>query len=82
MQKSSFGAGRTKAAREDTASRVFILWIAAWAVLTLSLFLFHGAGAREAGPDADRLGAIRPAQTIEHTAANDTPIVASIVGLY
>jgi len=35
---------RSQAARETAAGRGFVLWIAAWALLMLSLFIFHDAG--------------------------------------
>lgn len=36
---------KSQAISETTAGRGFIVWMAAWALLTLSLFIFHGAHA-------------------------------------
>jgi hypothetical protein len=79
MQRPRNGISRSQAAREDTASRVFLFWIAAWAMLTLSLFAFHGVGARHAPDDA---GSIRLSQVIERSAERDTSVVGSLVNQF
>jgi hypothetical protein len=82
MQDRRTPTSRTRAAREDTAGRVFLFWIAAWAILTLSLFAFHGTGAQGASIEADHHAAVRIAQATGPGDADDTPIVASLVNLY
>jgi hypothetical protein len=82
MHKRSFGAAQTQVAGEDAASRVFILWIAAWAVLTLSLFMFHGTGTHDASVDSGDRDIVRLAHVSDRSDANDTPVVSKLVGLY
>jgi hypothetical protein len=81
MQNERSAISRGQAAREDTASRVFLFWIAAWALLTLSLFAFHGVGARTA-PGDDNAGSIRLSQMIERSAERDTSVVGSLANQF
>lgn len=40
---------KIQAISETNAGRGFIVWMAAWALLTLALFVFHGANTNTAG---------------------------------
>ena len=42
MRDRKTSISKSQAISETTAGRGFIVWMAAWALLTLSLFVFHG----------------------------------------